>query len=280
MGTIPPLKSGSVEQKEYIVKGSQTFLLTIHKSSTNHILYLGGPHTYCISAQVYLPDSIYARFMDISEVLLDHLYYHHLCAVVGSFKRGIDTQLIFTLLFNYISQHYEHVKTVKLKDYSTRACDTGSSINLYEKYYITTGKTWYQQKYSAYLKEADLAVFTAKDLAFQELKSKITWNAMKQFISTKDVPKFTQQLFESSETWQKFFSALEREMGVSEFCSFISSWISAFLTSLLNYDFTAPYYYIALDTIPSVEYTIQKGGTLRRTAYTRKRRYISPKQYL
>ena len=168
MAKIPKIRDGD-EIKETLVLGKQSFLLTIHKCKETHTLYMGGAHTYCINAIIFLPGSIYESYYDIKICTLDHLYYNELCSLSGG--AGIDVQKIFHFLFSYIKNNYNYITTIQLKDYSTRTCDNGSTVNLYEKYYITNGITWYQSKYKAVLRNNDLQTFLDADAKFQNRKS-------------------------------------------------------------------------------------------------------------
>jgi hypothetical protein len=276
MASIPKVLPNQQEEVIRIQYNNIVFLLTVHKGSDTHIVYIGGPHTYCINFQIYLENSIYKNFIDINTCLLDHFYYDKLCSISGGFQRGVDTALIFHLGITYIKNNYSHIKKIKLKDYSTRECNNGYSINLYEKFYITKGKTWYQEKYGAYLSDNDAKKFETKHAQFNEKKQQIDWNTMKQFITTNILPNNIEEYYNGSKTWQEFFTKLESSMGVAAFGEFISPWISTFLSSVMKYDFTAPYYYIDINVIPNMNYT-QVGGGVNKKQYTRKRKMFSSK---
>lgn len=274
MASIPKLLINQQEEKSKIHYKSKVFLLTVHKGADTHIIYIGGPHTYCINFQLYQENSIYKQFMDVNTCLLDHFYYDKLCSISGGFQRGVDTALIFHLGISYIKKNYPYIKKIKLKDYSTRECDNGYSINLYEKFYITKGKTWYQDKYGAYLSDTDQQRFETKHIQFNEKKQQIDWNTMKQFIISDILPNNIEEYYNQSNTWQEFFSKLEKNMGVAVFGEFIAPWISTFLSSVLKYDFTAPYYYIDINNISNMNYTQMCGGVDSKK-YTRKRKMFS-----
>jgi hypothetical protein len=279
MSTIPKVLEGQVEDIFQVKYNTKVFLFTIHKSKDTHVLYIGGPHTYCINFQIYLKDSVYKDYIDVSTCLLDHFYYNHLCSISGGFQRGVDTGLLFQLGVSYIQNTYPHVSRLKLKDYSSRECNNGYTVNLYEKFYITTGQTWYQKRYHAYLNETDKRRFEIRDREFTMQKAKIDWNTMKKFIGSSELPNLIESIYNTTTTWQDFFSELETKMGVSEFSEFISPWISAFLSSTLKYDFTAPFYYIDFNTIQQLKYTSMVGG-VRKLGFTRRRKMVSPKQLL
>lgn len=272
MAAVPKPKGDEIKNKISI--HNQTFLLTIHKSEETHTLYLGGAHTYCISVIILMPGSIYERFTDISICTLDHYYYHELCSLSGGFRRGVDVQRIFNIIFSYINDNYKHIKTIQLKDFSTRTCDNNTTMNLYEKYYITKGITWYQSKYKAYLNEKESEKFKKADIEFQKKKKEISYDTMKRFMT--NVPNNAEKYYEESETWKDFFSSIENSMGVAKFCEFISPWISTFLLNIMNYDFTAPYNYIDIKNISYLNYK-QEGGSISKKNYTRSKKMFASK---
>ena len=280
MGTIPHLKSG-IHEEIKVLEQEKSFRLTIHRSDSSHMLYLGGAHVYCISFQIYLPDSIYVSFQSTSIALLDTFYYHNLCSLSHSFLRGIDTKQIFDIMISYILDNYPFINTIKLKDYSSRTCDNGVSINLYEKFYITTSKTWYQLKYNAYLDEKYETMFQARHKEFTEVKQVLLWKDMKRFIISDRLPENIQEYYETSFTWQDFFTKLEKQMGTSEFSIFIAPWISSFLSTLFKFDFRAPFYYIDIKNsknsknIKIVNYK-QVGDYKSKKKYTRKNKMFAP----
>lgn len=276
MAAVPNLLAIQQEEITRIQYKSKVFLFTIHKGPDSHILYIGGAHTYCINFQIYTENSIYKSLIDVNTCLLDHFYYNYNCSISGGFQRGVDTLLIFNLGVSYIKNNYKHVKKIKLKDYSTRECDNGYSINLYEKFYITKGKTWYQGRYGAYLSDADQMKFETRHNQFNEKKNGIDWKTMQKFIPVKELPPNIETYYNESNTWQLFFSKLEAEMGVASFAEFIAPWISLFLSSMMKYDFTALYYYIDIDKLQTFNYS-QVGGGINRKKYTRKRKMFSPK---
>lgn len=275
MAQIPPVKIGCIESKNTISTENQSFLLTKHNCKDTDILYLGGAYTYCINIQIMLQGSIYERFSDISICLLDHLYYNNLCSLSGGFQRNVDVQKIFRILISYIKKNYTYINKIKLKDYSTRECIDKSSINLYELYYILHGKTWYQSRYNAYLSPNDEKKFQESHKLFQSVKKMMDWNTMKQFIFGAEIPDFAENYYNETDTWQDFFTKMRNKMDIADFSVFVRPWISSFLSSVMKYDFTAPFYYIDIKDIPTINYK-QDGGGYNKKRHTRKRRMFAP----
>jgi hypothetical protein len=282
MSTIPPTRDGIISETHILKFGSKEFLLTIHKSSNTHNLYLGGSHTYCINILIYLPESTYVMLglNNPRECSVEHFYYSNLCSFSGGYQRGVDTSLIFNLMIAFIKKNYQIITTVKLKDYSTRECDNGGNVNLYEMYYILYGKTWYQAKYNAYLLPKDLDNFTNSDRNFQEKKNLIGWTNFKEMpIWPDDIDlDIIEEYYNTTDTWQDFFSKIRDYITISSFCSFILPWITEFLKSTMKYNFQAPSYYIDILMIKNVGYTHVGGNKRRRN--TRCRKLFAPVQLL
>jgi hypothetical protein len=61
--------------------------------------------------------------------------------------------MIMKLALTYVFDNYPEVEVLKFKDFSTKECDNGSKVNLAAMKYLTVGKTWYEDKFGAFLDE-------------------------------------------------------------------------------------------------------------------------------
>ena len=273
MATINPPKSAIGSPILHRLKvGSKSLKLSIYESSDNFTFFIGGHDLFCIDAMIDKPDSILAdRGFDISQGYLSHIYYNINCSLNSNFERGIDTNMILLLLISYIKDNYNHIKTIRMTDTSSRVCDNGHSVELPLMYYIRTGKTWYESNFHAYMDEDDAIKFNREEEKFQNIKSSITWNNMKSYIS-EDMPLPEEEmhdLFESAKIWQDFFGPLSNRTGISKFCIFIAPWIHRFMGAFFRFNFGSAKYIIPLNKIPQLEYSItrySRGGK----KYTRK----------
>jgi hypothetical protein len=79
-------------------------------------------------------------------------------------------------------------------------------------------------------------------------------------------------MFETSQTWQEFFTTIRNTIGISKFCSFISPWIKTFMKIVFKFDFGSVKFLTLFNRPqhqPLLEYTIQP-YTIQGGKYTRK----------
>jgi hypothetical protein len=67
-------------------------------------------------------------------------------------------------------------------DASFRTCDNGNQVSLAMMSYITTGKTWYEKNFGAYLESDYLSTFEAAEQKFLKSKMDTSWEALKTTI--------------------------------------------------------------------------------------------------
>ena len=148
--------------------------------------------------------------------------------------------------------------------------------------YITTGKTWYENKYNAFIESKDQEeTFRKAEIQFQSLKSQMDWSLMKQIM--KVVPEddiIMKPIYDSSNTWQDFFGKLLDGMGVSNFCNFVSPWLASFMMNYSKMQFTGTKYLMPIknhnSNITFITSNYKKGGSNA----TRKRRTSTLKNYM
>lgn len=269
MATIPTPKMGATVSHHKLKVGTKSILLTKHESSDSIMLYFGSKYTYCIEAQVTKEDSLFARIQDVSIGHLGHVYYHLECSLEHNFRRGLDTTMITRLSLSYIRAMYPHIRLMKFNDMSHRTCDNGHVIELAEMNYISTGKTWYEKHFHAYIEPTDLVQMERRERAFQEKKKSITWDMFKGFILA-DLPLPEGELreaYNSAKTWQKFFGPLRERLGVGEFSNWVVPWLHRFIEIHMEVNFAAVKYLMPIEgnTISYEEQSYRATG-----GYTRK----------
>lgn len=282
MATYPPMKTSLQETKYTIRSENQSYVLTVRQSQDSIFLYIGGHHTYCLECQLFTQDSSMKRYFDTSIGDLSHVYYNEACAINSKFKRGDDTNRILKLIISYVSQNYSYIRGLSFMDERYRDCDTGGTVDLANMYYCLHGKTWYMSKLDAtFLHEKDKLAFEKAHADFTTLKTTLPWNIVNEYITTRlpmDESKL-QTLYETTSTWQEFFSAIEKEIGISEFCGFIAPWIKGFLNRFFKFDMGRVKFITFLDSPkhkPLLQYDLlpysQKGGKYTRKAPKRRAR--------
>jgi hypothetical protein len=268
---IPPSSAKLPPTIQAIAVASKTLKVTTYETQDTYTIFIGGHDLYCIECMIYKPESSFARFVPTNIARLVQIYYNVNCSLEGNFQRGIDTTRIFQTLCEHIRNTYTHIDTISLTDASFRTCDNGHDVDLAVMTYLRTGKTWYEKNYGAYLDDSDIPKFRKMEQRMQQLKLTMSWIEFKQFIKG-DYPLSElelQTMFESASTWLDFFGPLSDKIGISEFCIFVSPWLSAFW-DISKYSFASGTYYVPLKNIPSISYkpTEYKRGGKR---FTRKR---------
>jgi hypothetical protein len=275
--TVPPLRSGIREEKVILTLPDRTeYLVTGHLSNTSAVYFFGGAQTYCVECQVHFLDSPYARFLNVHTADISRVYYDELCCLNRRLLRGNDTRKLLLLVISFIQNKYPHITGFQLSDASSRTCDNGIPVKLAMMHYLQDGRTWYMAHFGAeYVDKEDIRQLGAAE---ERLRSnKPAWGKIRSYIFT-DLPLPEEEmtsLYESLDVLE-FFRELNRRIGVSEFCSFISRWIDQFVRDHLKFTFDHIKFHITLadnpHVNPKVEYMeapYQAGGKLRRQ--TRKR---------
>ncbi len=277
---VPPNSAKLPPTIEAFAVASKTLKVTTYETQDTYTIFIGGHDLYCIECMIYKSDSSFARIIPTNVARLIQIYYNMNCSLEGNFQRGIYTTRIFQILCEHIRRKYKHIDTISLTDASFRTCDNGHDVDLAVMTYLRTGKTWYEKNYGAYLDGIDIQKFNNMEQRMYELKKTMNWKEFKQFIkggyliAEKDM----QTMFENASTWQDFFGPLSDKMGISEFCIFVSPWLSTFW-DISKYSFASGKYYIPLKNIPTIEYVpveYKRGGrrfTAKRIRVRKRRNY-------
>lgn len=180
---------------------------------------------------------------------MSHVYYDKGCSINDNFERGVDTQLLVKLLISFIYYYLPRIKYIKLHDKSTRECDDGSHVNLYELSYIISGKTWYEKHFHAYLEGQNLIDFNKQTELFQEKKKSLQWDHFKNLITTEfPIEEYIlKDLYDKAKTWQQFFGPVSEMISIASFCIFVSKWLEIFVKSYMGSIFLKLEYTIPAD---------------------------------
>jgi hypothetical protein len=295
-GCIPVPRNGTIITKKIIrITGSaKSLLMTTHETQTSIIIYIGGHDVYCIEAQILKDTST----NDSSIGNFTKIRFDVACSLEHNFARGHDTNMLLKLLLTYILHTYPTVKTMRFNDHSfrrnecfsssddenasVRTCENGYSVELSHMLYIISGKTWYEKNFGAYLDSFDREKWNILEQNFQQMKSHISWNTMKDII-TSEFPidaLSLQKQYESATTWQEFFGPLATQIGIAQFCNFIAPWLYRFIQTYFRFNFIAATYILPVRDY-NIEYTISDYSREKRreggTRFTRKKRGRSMK---
>ena len=241
-------------------------LLTVHEYSSSWILYLGGYNNiFCIEAQIFKDNDMNKRIYDITIGNLTHIYYNVNCSIGRNFRRGIDTNMILRLLMSYVFTNYPYVNKLRFTDASYRECDNGIPVELSSMSYLTTGKTWYEKNFNAYIEKKEDSINFSKLVSdFQEKKRVMTWEQFSDFVRV-DFPngdEDARNIYEKANTWQDFFGPVRERIGVLEFCIFISTWMRNFMMQIMRFNFSSISYILPVEAkeLRYDESVYKKGG--------------------
>jgi hypothetical protein len=262
--TVPEKKATAKEQKYILHVGKKTILLTVHENKGTMTLYIGGLRHFCVKAQVMLPGSAYDGVFDIRIGDLPHVQYNQLCNLEGNFKRGVDTTMILRTMLTWIHTNYPHVTHLRFTDTSWRDC-YDKTISLAKMSYLLYGKTWYQKHFDAFVDPDYASSLREAEERFAAWKSKITWDMLCDSIEY-CVP--YKHEFESAKTWQEFFRAVRDDMGVADFCEWVSPWIDLVMDKYMGLNLQSIKWYMPV--VSSVSYTATpyqegRGRRIRKT---------------
>ena len=287
-----PKKPSQEETRKEIETSTNRYLLTLRKSATSTMIYMGGVNTWCIECQV---------IHDYPIANLVKIVYDEKCSLSGKFKRGTDTKGLMALMLTYIRSNYPFVNQITFEDYSTRECDDKEQIDLACFNYLLKGKTWYMDKMGATIfTEKDQADFNKATENFNKLKRKMSWEDYDSDIHFAHplLPEEMKTIFHESNTWQEFFNNVLQKISklkespydvrlpkditkevvdLSDMCRYMNPWIKNFVKKHANLDFTSIKFVMPIPNpmLPEVIYTlkpfIRNGG--KYTRKYRKRRY-------
>lgn len=151
--------------------------------------------------------------------------------------KDIAIEKIISLLLQYINDKYPNTKELYFYDTSTQQCDNDLDVNLAVMTYLYSNKTWYQNKFDAYLSQQNEREFNriaeiynnSKDIPWEEMRKTIINNIDSQFSDIE-----LENLYNSTNTWSSFFGTIHNNIGTTKFCIFVSEWIDSFTRKYFN----------------------------------------------
>lgn len=248
---IPPPKFGATVKKEVLRIDGKTSILTTYDKPESASFFIGGDaNNYCIYIYVSKGAAI-AKLMQI--------YYDAKCYTDGSFQRGTDTEKLIPFVAEIVRMRYPYVQRLEFTDTSYRYCGNKYYVNLSLMYYLTTGQTWYEKKFGAYLPPEYKADFDTRQTQFQQRKHSTTWSTLRGYMPNvlpMDEGKM-KELFESSQTWYEFFGGVMNIITKENMCGFLALWVSEFMVDFMKFNFAMASYLIDIEKIPKLSVQIQ-----------------------
>lgn len=245
-------KKQTQDESRYELTNNNKYLLTIRKSPTSIMLYIGGVHFWCIECQI-VPDEKIAN--------LSKIEFNEGCSLSGHFERGKDIKTIMRLLISYIQDHYPNINSIQFNDFSYRNCTSTQTIDLATFYYLLYGKTWYMKHMGAtFANDDDAFIFYESSERFQKMKSKMKWNDFDSYITAKHPLSVSEikSVYDSNQTWSSYFLELLEKTNIETLCSYMAPWITNFVTKVGRIRFYSPEFSISVpnNLMGKMEYSI------------------------
>lgn len=275
LNKLKKLDIGQTEVKRTVKIGTKTLLMTLRETTDTINIYIGGHDLYCLNIFILKENSIYSRMRDTSIAHLPGIDFNRECSLEYNFNRGLDTTMLLKFSITYIQKTYPHVRGISFNDASYRTCDNGQNVSLAMMSYITSGQTWYEKHFGAYLDAKSKVKFIPVEKEFIESKKTFTWEMMNTLIES-EFPiekEKVKELFDSAGTWQEFFGPLKEKLGISEFCIFIAPWIPKFIQLTMDDTILGLHYILPIQDY-GIVYSIsdyQRGGKRFTRAIKKKR---------
>jgi hypothetical protein len=287
----------SKDKYYYSERKTNNFIYGLHIELTetrgkynNLHLYVGDKDNLCLSLSFHLPSILEdSRFTkeDISIAKLNIIKNLKGCIIEDSSPINLVNKPAFAkeMLFDIISfvKQFEHIKFIRLADYSNIECDGESdSLDMLSYYIALHEKTWYETNFNSFfLPEKRFIDYRCKvaTYASPETKKKTDWNTMfdrikissneysyRIFIENDELYK---ELYESSKTLPEFFRKLTETIPRKDKCKFFKS----FFESILNFYSidTSRIWFISLYNVPA-KYVAGSYNKKRKTNKTRRRK--------
>lgn len=267
----------SKDKYYYSERKTKNFIYGLHielketrgKYSNLH-MYVGNKDNLCLSLSFHLPTILEDnRFTkeDISIAKLNKIKNLKECIIEDSSPTNLVNKPSFAkeMLFDIISfvKQFEHIKFIRLADYSNIECDGESdSLDMLSYYIALHGKSWYEANFNSFFlpekKFIDYRCNVAK-YANTETKNKTDWNTIfdrikissneystKVFMENEDMYK---ELYESSKTLPEFFRKITETIPRKNKCTFFKSFFESIL-NFYNID-TSRIWFISLYNVPA-----------------------------
>jgi hypothetical protein len=142
---------------------------------------------------------------------------------------------LLNAFIEYIKLNYPYIKNIKLNDSSYIPCRTDDTLDLLSYSIALYGKTWYEIKYNAYIKNDKKYLEQTKKYVSKKFKSSIDWNDFynKFVILANDTiynkMKDYKELYEKSHTFPDFFKHIQKNLQKKDKCKFFKTWLEEFI---------------------------------------------------
>lgn len=235
-GTIEPPREAITATQERVTVGNRTMYITTFTSKFSVSMYIGSKTIYCIDIHLYKSSD--DQFEPIGE--LNKIRWDNQCSIDDSFEHGTDTMMILELAMTLIHKRYPNITHIRFTDMSSRKCDNGTDVDLAAMKYFTDGRTWYEDRFHAVIDPRSETTYEKMIRDANAIKSTMTWQMFTSYApldTLKMNHEHVEKVYEASDTWQEFFSAIRDEIGKGPFCVWLSqkNWFDNFVRGKLRF---------------------------------------------
>jgi hypothetical protein len=242
-GTIEPPRGliKTIREKvivEPLIKNKlrkKVMIITTFECETSITINIGNTEIYCIDCTIIKNNTgIY------NTGILTKARWDIDCSIGDPFEKGDDSIIIIKLLLTYIKDRYPSVTELLFTDMSTKTCDDGSSVNLAAMKVFTDGKTWYETHFDVKMDKQYQDLYNNMKNYANEKKLSMTFDGFMGYININNIPidnKLMRIQYENSKNWQDFFSYIRNNIGVSQYCIWLSKtgWFDNFTNAVLKF---------------------------------------------
>jgi hypothetical protein len=246
----------------------------------NGTFYVGNPKTKpeeaCITISVFYPSD--QSFPDSSIASLILVKHYEACSENKRLPKGEGTVDMMYTAMSFVKQVCKFIREFKLNDASTKQCDNGSMITLPYFYITQKGKTWYEGRFGAYLKEPMYTEYknTVEKVMNYKLPDFIEFYM--RYIQSTNTPQHVvdeiKKVYVPGNTIHEFFRHLYANYSVSIGCILLQPWIDTFMKIVgLHIYILKHEWYISINQIPEYQFkNINKSYRTNTFTNTRKLR--------
>lgn len=236
---------GMIERKKKVADGTieirkrlrkKIMIVTTFELEQSYQIFIGNHDVFCMDVQL-----LKNRENQAITGIMTKVRWDKECSLEEPFEKGDDSILIIRFLVTYVKDKYPYVKDITFTDMSTKECENGGSVNLAGMKVLLDGNTWYEEYCSVSMYEPYRSLYKKMKENLNEYKKEMSFDVFSGYAKTKNTGMEEEEirgLYDSSATWQIFFSGMREKMGISKLCIWLShdGWFDLFLNSILRFN--------------------------------------------
>ena len=208
-------------------------------------------------------------FSDPTIASLILVKYYETCSENKGVKRGEGTVDMMNTAMSFVKHICPFIQSFELNDSSAKTYNNGASISL-PTFYITQGKTWYEEQFGAHLIEP---FHTTYRTCIHEVMNKHIYDIevfISEFMTNSDITIYKldqlRSIYKPKITVGDFFKALYETHTKSVACELLQPWIDTFMEKMGLLHYINNRWYISADRIAPYPFpNTNKSLSIRRT---------------